>query len=480
MAIAPAEGSDVETQVRQAVAAARAAQAGWAAVPVRERAAVAGRFARVVLDREVDILDAIQADTHKSRRSAFEEVVDVALGAAWLARHATRLLRTTRRSGAIPVLTRTTSTPCPRGVVGLVTPWNYPFTLPMNDALPALVAGNGVVLKPDSQTPRSADLGAELLREAGLPDGVMQLVHGPGSRVGPALVPQVDFVQFTGSTVTGRSVASLAGQHLVAYSGELGGKNPLLVLPGADIERAARGAVRACFANSGQLCVSIERIYVHASLARAFETAFLDQVASMRLGTGADWEIDMGPLISPAHRAHVMSFIEDAVAKGARVLAGGRARDDLAPSFLEPTVLTDVPEGARVLREETFGPLVTLTECADVEEMVARANDTSYGLNASVWGPAREADRVAVRIRSGSVNVNEGYAASWGSHGATIGGWGDSGVGGRHGREGLLKYTRDHVVARQRLMGIGPGPGLPPQRYHAVLARGVRALVRFP
>ena len=473
-ASSPAHG-EAEAMVSSAVGLARAVQPAWAQLPVRERAALARRFSRLVLAAEDEILDVITQETHKNRLSAFEEVLDVALLAAYYAGTAPRLLRPSSRRGAVPLLTHTTQTHHPRGVVGVITPWNYPFTLPASDSLPALLAGNAVVLKPDDATKRSAALVADLLARAGLPDGLFQIVNGPGPSVGAALVRAADFIQFTGSTATGRVVAAACGEELTPFSCELGGKNVMLVLSDADVEAAADGAVRACFSSYGELCVSMEYFYVHRDLEEAFTKAFLSRVAAMRVGPGSDWDIDMGGLISVPHLAKVMSHIEDAVAKGARVLAGGRQRPDLGPTFMEPTVLTDVTAEMIVSSQETFGPVVTLARMesdAEAAEISARGE---YGLNASLWSRSH-GRALAGSLSAGSVNINEGYAATWGSHDASIGGWRDSGIGARHGREGLLKYTRVQTVSQQRVLPLGSSRLLSNAGYHRLMASAAPVL----
>lgn len=469
-----------EDEVAHVVASARAAQHDWVRWPVRERARVIRRFSELVHQQREAILDVIQAETGKSRVHALEEVIDVVLGAAHDARTAPGTLRERGRGGAFPVLTRTTEVRHPKGVVGVIAPWNYPFTLAATDAVPALLAGNAVVIKPDAQTPFSALTVLRLLREAGLPDGVMQVVTGPGETIGPALIDVVDFVMFTGSTATGTTVAQRCASRLIGCSAELGGKNPLLVLEDADVDRAAEGAVRASFSNAGQLCISIERIYVAEPLADRFTAAMVAATARLRLGVGYSWDLDVGSLVSAAQLARVQRHVDDAVARGARVLAGGRARPDLGPYVFEPTVLTDVPEDALLAREETFGPVVSITVTRDDDESVARANDSDYGLNASVWGSSHRGGRVARRLAVGTVNVNEGYAAAWASHAAPMGGWKSSGLGRRHGREGLLKYTEAQTVATQRLLPIAPWPGMSNAQYARFIgaAAGVLRRVR--
>ena len=440
--------------IHDAVESVRAAQVAWSRTSPRQRAAVARRFATMVLRRQVEILDTIQRETLKNRLSAFEEVVDAAQVAHFYGRRAPRFLAPRRHRGAIPVLTKTVEHHRPVGVVGVITPWNYPFTLPVSDVVPALLAGNGVVLVPDAATPDTADIVAELLREAGLPEGILRVVHGGGRIHGEALLAEVDFVMFTGSTATGKIVAARAAERLIGFSGELGGKNPLLVLDDADVSRAAHGAVRACFSNSGQLCVSVERIYVVERHREQFLAEFVAHTEAMTFGTGTDWQIDMGPLISTTHADRVMAHIDDAISRGATIVAGGRRRPDIAASFVEPTILTNVPADALLGRGETFGPVVAVYSVPDDATAFACANDSEYGLNASVW--TRHPDRIIDQLVSGTVTVNEGYSASWASHGATMGGVKQSGVGRRHGRAGILKYTEPQTIAVQRLVGIAP------------------------
>ena len=465
-------------QVAAAVAAARAAQAGWADREPAQRALVFRRLATLILDRREQVLDTIQSENGKARLSAFEEVMDAARAVRVFAGRAPGLLRPARRPGAIPLLTRSVEHRRPVGVVGIISPWNYPFNLPATDSAEALLAGNAVVLKPDSQTPFTALLLAELLAEAGLPQGLFTVLPGSGAQLGPALVAAVDHLMFTGSTATGRRLAEACARRLIGFSAELGGKNPLLVLPDADLAAAADGAARAAFGNTGQMCVGIERAYVHAAVLPEFLDLLLERVAGLRLGVGTDWAIDVGSLASAAQLRSVGAHVADAVAKGATLLAGGRPRPDLGPLVYEPTVLTGVTEDMALCREETFGPVLAVYGVASEAEAVARANDSSYGLNASVWS-ARRGAAVAARLRVGTVNVNEGYAASWGSHAAPMGGMGDSGIGRRHGSAGLLKYTEAQTVSEQRLHPIAPPDRLGNEGFARLLAGAVRLLNRL-
>ncbi|MEV6255310.1 succinic semialdehyde dehydrogenase [Nocardia sp. NPDC051911] len=449
--------ADIET----AFATAREAQRQWARRPVRERVAVLRRFHDIVLAEQDTILDIVQTETGKARAHAFDEVGDVAVNARYYASVAGRLLATRKPRGVLPVLTQVDVLHRPKGVVAVISPWNYPLALAVSDALPALVAGNAVVARPDNQTALTALWAIDAAVRAGLPRGLWQAVLGRGSVIGGDVIARADYVDYTGSSATGRTIAQQAGERLIGYSLELGGKNPLLVLADADVSRAAKIAIRACFASAGQLCESMERIYVHDSVYDRFVAEFVGHVEAIELGGGLNYDSDMGSLTFQRQLDTVLAHVNDAVAKGATVLAGGRARPDLGPYFYEPTVLAGVRPGMTVHREETFGPVVSIYRVSSDDDAVAQANDTAYGLNASVWTKDTARGRaVAARINAGSVNVNEGFIAAWGSADAPSGGLGISGTGRRHGPEGLLKYIDTQTIAVQRVLPIAPLPGM--------------------
>jgi succinate-semialdehyde dehydrogenase/glutarate-semialdehyde dehydrogenase len=473
--------ADLPESTPQDVAAAferaRAAQAAWAAAPVGQRAAVLLRFHDLVLQRQAEILDLIQLETGKARLHAHEEVQSVAMTARHYGRRAPAYLRARRHTGAVPVLTHVTEQRQPRGVVGQISPWNYPFELAVSDCLPALVAGNGLVLKPDTGTALSALWGRDLLVEAGLPPEVFQVVLGEGPVVGPEVVRHADYVSFTGSTRTGREIARNAGARLVGVSLELGGKNAMLVLEDADVEKAAAGAVRACFASAGQLCVSIERLYVHESVADDFLRRFVARTKALRLGNFLAYGADLGSLVGPRQLETVTRHVEEAVNKGATVLTGGTARPDVGPYFYEPTVLEGVEAPMAVCSEETFGPVVSVYRFRDEDEVIARANNTPYGLNSSVWTrDGRRGRALASRLRTGTVNINEGYGPAYGSLRAPMGGMKESGLSRRHGSEGILKYTEAQTVAHQRLLPLAPFFGMDDEKYAALMTFSLKAM----
>ncbi|MER6239485.1 succinic semialdehyde dehydrogenase [Streptomyces clavifer] len=456
---------------------ARAAQPAWAATSIRARAAVLLRFHDLVLQRQSEVLDLIQLETGKARLHAHEEVLAVAVSARHYGRRAAAYLKPKRHTGVVPALTKVTELRQPRGVIGQIAPWNYPLELSVGDALPAFVAGNAVVMKPDTETALTALWARDLLVEAGLPAEVFQVVIGEGPVVGPEVVERADYVSFTGSTATGRDVARRAAARLVGVSLELGGKNPMIVLADADLEKAAAGAVRACFSSAGQLCISIERLYVHASVADAFVELFAARTKAMRLGNSLAYGADMGSLVGERQLETVTRHVAEAVEKGATLVAGGVARPDVGPLFYEPTILDNVQEPMAVCTQETFGPVVSVYRFTDEDQAVSLANATPYGLNASVWTKdGRRGHRIAARLRAGTVNINEGYAPAYGSVQSPMGGMKDSGLGRRHGSEGILKYTEAQTVAQQRLIPLGPAFGMDDEKYAAVMSLGLKAM----
>lgn len=460
-----------ESDVESAFDRARIAQAGWSQMSLASRCAVMLRFHDLLLENRHAALDLVQRETGKARKDANEEVLDVCITARHYARDARRLLRPRRHLGALPGLIGVTELRVPKGVVGVISPWNYPVTLAASDAIPALIAGNAIVLKPDVQTTLSALWIADLLAQAGLPEGVFTVVSGEGPIVGPWVIDRSDYVMFTGSTAVGRQVAQRCGERLIGCSMELGGKNAMIVRADAEPEWAASIAVRGSFSNSGQLCIAMERIYVAESEFEPFLQAFARRTEALRMSAHVGWGSDIGSLISQKQLDRVAEHVDDAVARGANVVVGGKARPDVGPYFYAPTILTGVDDSMTLCSVETFGPVVAVYPVASDEEAIQRANDTEYGLNASVVSrDHRSAQEVARRLRAGTVNVNEGYAAAWASKRAPMGGMGASGLGRRHGDEGMLKYTEPQTIATQRALGFGPQFGWSDQRWGDTLA----------
>jgi len=468
--------------VAAAVAEARRVQRRWAETPVKERAAVLLRYHDLVLEHQDELLDLIQAENGKARVWAFEEIMDQAVTARYYARLAPRALRPSIRMTAMPGLVSTREHHVPKGVVGVISPWNYPLVLAVSDALAALVAGNAIVIKPDSQTPFTALRAFELLEEAGLPEGLVQVVTGPGTKVGKAIIEATDYVMFTGSTATGKAIASQAAERLIGFSAELGGKNAMIITADADLDRAVEGATVGCFANTGQLCISIERIYVDQAIASTFTNRFAERVASLTLSADQEYGPEVGSLASAAQLEKMREHVTDAEDKGARIVTGGKARPEIGPFFYEPTVLTDVTEDMDVYAEETFGPLVSIYPVSTIDDAVRAANDTEYGLNASVYSSdTKKARAIAVRLMAGTVNINDGYSSAWATIDAPMGGMKASGVGRRHGREGLLKYTESQTIAvRSATAEKIQTPGTDPVGYARRFTKILKAAKHLP
>jgi acyl-CoA reductase-like NAD-dependent aldehyde dehydrogenase len=338
----------------------------------------------------------------------------------------------------------------PYGVVGVIGPWNYPLINNFGDAIPALMAGNSVVLKPASITPMSSLLIQEGLREVGVPDDVFLVATGPGGTVGSALVDSVDMLHFTGSTEVGRSLAEQAAKRLLPITLELGGKDPMIVLRDANLERAANAAVWGALQNAGQTCISVERVYVESDIYEPFVAKVVDKVARLRQGPpAAPGTIEIGAVTSPEQADIVAEHVRDAVEKGAKIEVGGGRRD--GPGlFFEPTVLTGVDHTMKIMTEETFGPTLPIMRVSDEEEAIRLANDSQFGLDASVFaGDPAHAEQVARRVQSGAVTVNDALANYFAME-IPIGGMKQSGIGARHGRIGIQKYAKRQnlVVSR--------------------------------
>lgn len=467
--------------VSHAMQSARLAGEKWAQRSPRQRAAVLVKLEKLVDQHRSTLVDIIQAEGGKNRASANEETIDIMLTCRWHASQGRKALSSHRAQGMLPLINSVHVHYQPKGVVGVISPWNFPLTLSLGDAISALLAGNAVVIKPDSLTPLSALYASKLLQLAGLDKDLFQVIPGSGAQVGTAIAQQCDYLMFTGSSATGKLLAAKAGERLIGFSGELGGKNAMLVDKDADLQLVADVARRALYGGAGQVCVSIERIYVHQDVAAELEKLLKDSISAMTIGASYGYDCDMGSLASQNQVDVVMQHIDDALAAGARVVTGGRRREDLGPYFVEPTLLADVPPQAICHREETFGPLCALYPVTDMDEAIHLANDTEYGLNSSVFSRSeRGAHRIAQQLRTGTVVVNEGYVPAWGSVAAPMGGMGISGIGRRHGTEGILKYTEAQTVAIHRWLPLGGVDSIPAHKWNGGLSLLARANKLLP
>ena len=439
----PVAGPD---EVRRAVAASRAAQSLWARIPARERAVRMRRVARLMDTRGDELAASVRAETGKPMMEALAEVVVSVDLIRFYAKVAPRHLRP-RKVGTGWMLTKAGWVERePYGVVGAITPWNYPLILPMDCITPAVFAGNGVVLKPSELTPLTALLLPGLLEAAGIPEGLVQVVTGDGA-TGQALIRGgVDRVVFTGSTPTGRKVMEAAASGPTPVTLELGGKDPAIVLEDADLERAARGVVFGGFFNAGQTCIAVERVYVARSVYQPFVERVVELAGTLRTGSGDD--ADVGPVITPAQLHVIEAQVAEALAGGARALTGGRRTP--GTRLFPPTVLVDATDSMAVMREESFGPLLPIVAVDGDDEAVRRANATGYGLFASVWTKdTRRGLGIARRLRAGGVSVND-VLTHYGVASLPIGGVGESGFGRRRGVDALDEMTRSRTLLTDR------------------------------
>ncbi len=445
-----------EAEVHAAVEAARAAQPAWAAAGVGERVRVLRRFQELLHARKAQVARLITREAGKPYVEALLTEVLVTLDAArFYTAAATDFLRPEAVPHGNPVLKAKSGKLLrePYGVIGIISPWNYPFATPAGETLSALVTGNAVLLKPSEFTPLVALELKSLLSEAGVPDGVFQVLFGDGGTGAQLVMSRIDKLIFTGSVATGKRVAEMAAPRLLQVVLELGGKDPMLVLDDADPDVATSAAVWGAFVNAGQACLSVERCYVHRSLYERFIAMCVEKAAKLRVGNGLDPEVELGPMIHSRQLNLVRAHVEDAVARGARVVLGGVPLPKLGPNFFAPTILADVDHTMRVMREETFGPVLALMPFDTDEEAVRLANDSGFGLAASIWTRNRSRGRaLASQIQAGTVMVND-VVSCFGMSEAPHGGVKESGIGRTHGRLGLEEMVRIKHVDTDLLPG---------------------------
>ncbi|MFF2271078.1 succinic semialdehyde dehydrogenase [Agromyces sp. NPDC058136] len=435
--------------VRDAIARARLAQLSWARAGFAARKRILLAAHDLILERRDELLDLIQLESGKTRGQGFEEIFQAVSVTRYNAIAARKVLHGRAVRAGLPTVATTRVRFAPKGVVGVITPWNYALSLAAMDVVPALAAGCAVVQKADDQGALSILALRRAFIDAGVPESLWAVVTGDAAEVGEALTDEADYICFTGSTATGRRIAEKAGRRLVGASLELGGKNALLVLDDADPATAAANAAHACFSAMGQLCVSIERIYVDRKIAGPFERVLVERLRTAKLGTALGFGADFGSLASAAQLARVEAHLADAVAKGATVLVGGKHRPDLGPWVFEPTILTGVTPEMSVYAEETFGAIASLYLVSSDDEAVLAANASEYGLNAAVFTSSpRRGQRIADALAAGSVNVNEGYRGAFSSVAAPMGGVKQSGVGRRNGEAGLLRFVEPITISQ--------------------------------
>ncbi|PYT84753.1 MAG: succinate-semialdehyde dehydrogenase [Acidobacteria bacterium] len=440
--------------VARTVTLARAAQREWATVPIRERCRRLRKLRECLMASRHEIADTVVAESGKPRVEALFADVFVALDSA---EYWSKNVRAALRPERVPhhnIAAKAKSGHLvyePLGVIGIISSWNYPLAIPMSQIIPAVAAGNAVICKTSDFTPRCGTLLEKLFRDAAFPRDLVAVIQG-GAEVGQALIEALpDKVLFTGSGTTGRRVAEACGRNLIPTILELGGKDAMIVLDDADLRTASSAAVWGSYTNCGQVCLSVERLFVEQAVSQRFVELCVEKTRKLRLGPGSDPATDVGPLIRPEHVRRMSDLIDDAVSRGAQVLSGGHPRPDIGPNFFEPTVVADVHSSMRLFQEETFGPVLAIQTVKDAEEAIRRANDSPFALAASVWtADSKKGQALARRLRAGAVMVND-VISFFGIAEAPHGGCGASGWGRTHGRAGLLELVQMKYIDADRL-----------------------------
>ena len=433
------------SQLPEIISRARIAQSVWAKLPIRNRCEkLRGLRDRIMASRK-ELADAVVRESGKPRVEALFADIFVALDTAeYWSRNAASALRTRRvpHHSTAAKAKRGYLAYDPLGVIAIISSWNYPLAIPLSQIIPALAAGNAVVCKTSDFTPQCGALIEKLFIDAGLPNDLVKIVQG-GGEVGQALIDaSPDKVMFTGSVATGRRVAEACAKRLVPSVLELGGKDAMIVLADADLEVASSAAVWGGYTNCGQVCLSVERLFVEQGAADKFIALCVEKTKKLRIGAGSDPATDVGPLIRPEHVRRMIDLVEDAVSRGAKLLCGGSARPELGPNFFEPTVIAGVDSPMKLFQEETFGPILAIQVVRDAKEAITHANDSPFALAASIWTKTKSRGMaVAAELRAGAVMVND-TISYFGIAEAPHGGCGASGWGRTHGKAGLLEMVQ--------------------------------------
>ncbi|MCL4246768.1 MAG: aldehyde dehydrogenase family protein [Anaerolineae bacterium] len=430
----------------------RAAQPEWENLGVRKRAHLLRAWADLLWERRDEMVRIIRSETGKNKTGALSEIFGTDFTVTYYFHRAAHFLRPRRAQPLFPVFQRLTVHYRAHGLVGIIAPWNYPLLLVASELVPALIAGNAVLLKPSELTPHTSLFLADLMYRVGVPKEIFHVVTGDGV-TGAGVIDVVDYVHVTGSTATGRKVAIRAAERLIPYSLELGSKDPLIILRDSNLDLAVTGAMKGAFENAGQACVSTERVYVEDAIYESFVERVRHFTQKMKVGAEDGMGVHMGSMTHERELIRVERHLDEAVAKGAKIIVGGKRRPDLGPLFFEPTVVVDVDHTMALMHEETFGPILPIMRVRDADEAIRLANDSDFGLSSSIYTrDFQRAEELAKRIRTGDVGINRTGLVTIGTPTLPSGGEKESGIGRRNGEQGLMRFVKSQSILTDKLI----------------------------